>query len=401
LNRQKDWRVLLGGSVAALATFLTRHSHRKDAIEKSVAEPLPSNSIFMCYRRADCEEIVDRIYDTLTVGFGEAAIFRDINAIPPGVDFPTFIQDSMRDCSVILVFIGREWASCTDEHGRRRIDDPGDHVRIEVETALALPGARVIPVFVRHAEVPGEDELPESLTPLRRRNGVIVRGAGSDYRNDIGHLSKVLEDAVKRVLAARQATRNERRWEHAEAREQRMNLAPDEIDPPAVAWPTNLGFDGPEQDDMPYGWFNSVGFVSRVSAAYDVKLVARSGGVKGNCLRMQRAGGHSKEFGSLMQRCPAQHFIGKVARIGGEVRTEDLDAWAGLWFRIDGGSSHFFLITCTTAPFVARCPGANSTSKHSCRKAANGLTTASFLFLTEFCGPTTCILQFAIRRKHR
>ena len=165
----------------------------------------------MCYRRADSEEMVDRIYDTLAAAFGEAAVFRDIDAIPPGVDFPTYIQESLRECPVILVFIGKEWANCTDDRGGRRIEDPDDHVRIEVETALSLPGSRVIPIFVKHAQIPGEEELPESLRALRRRNGITVRSSGLDYKNDILHLGKLLQDAVHGVLAARQTGAGERR----------------------------------------------------------------------------------------------------------------------------------------------------------------------------------------------
>jgi serine/threonine protein kinase len=173
----------------------------------------------MCYRRADSEEMVDRIYDSLAAGFGEAAIFRDIDTIPPGVDFPTYVQDSLRECPVTLVFIGKEWASCIDARGRRRIDNPGDHVRIEVETALALPGARVIPVFVKRAEVPDEDELPESLRALCRRNGITIRSSGLDYKHDIAHLSKILEEAVEKVMSSRQAAAEERRGREQEARE--------------------------------------------------------------------------------------------------------------------------------------------------------------------------------------
>src|ERR1700678_2591855 len=114
----------------------------------------------MCYRRFDSEEMVDRIYETFAAEVGEPAIFRDIDAIPKGVDFPGYIQKTLHDCPVTLVFIGREWVNCTDTRGRRRLDDPGDHARIEVEAALALPDARVIPVFVRRAEMPSEDELP-------------------------------------------------------------------------------------------------------------------------------------------------------------------------------------------------------------------------------------------------
>ncbi len=164
---------------------------------------LPQNSIFICYRRSDSEEMVDRIYETLSTEFGPESIFRDIDNIPAGVDFPSYIEDSLRGCPVVLVFIGREWTSCVDERGTTRLQDPEDHVRIEVETALALRDTRVIPVLVRRASIPAEKELPETLRVLRRRNGVTVRGSGPDYRQDVTHLAATLRRAVNEVLEKR------------------------------------------------------------------------------------------------------------------------------------------------------------------------------------------------------
>jgi hypothetical protein len=58
--------------------------------------PLPTNSVFICYRRVDSEEMVDRIYDTLAEKWGESAIFRDVDTIPPGVRFPTSLHRCAR-----------------------------------------------------------------------------------------------------------------------------------------------------------------------------------------------------------------------------------------------------------------------------------------------------------------
>lgn len=168
-----------------------------------MASSLPSNSIFICYRRSDSEEMVDRIYDALAAEFGQGAIFRDIDTIPPGVHFPTYIQNGLRNCPLSLVFIGRDWVGCTDSHGRRRLDDSSDHVRVEIESALAVPGARVIPVMVKHALLPDAGELPESLRPLRERNGLTIRSSGPDYKADVARLIGTVEQAVTQVLAER------------------------------------------------------------------------------------------------------------------------------------------------------------------------------------------------------
>jgi hypothetical protein len=88
--------------------------------------------------------------------------------------------------------------------GRRRLDNPQDFVRIEVESALRL-GKRVIPVLVHKTEMPRADPLPEPLKPLARRNA--VRLTQERFRADTQGLIKALEDAL--AEAARQRAANE------------------------------------------------------------------------------------------------------------------------------------------------------------------------------------------------
>jgi hypothetical protein len=56
-----------------------------------------------------------------------------------------------------------------DEAGAGRLDNPGDFVRIEIESALAQD-KRVIPVLVGETRMPRTDELPEGMKPLATRN---------------------------------------------------------------------------------------------------------------------------------------------------------------------------------------------------------------------------------------
>ena len=53
----------------------------------------------------------------------------------------------------------------------RRLDNPDDFVRIEIEAALQQD-KRVIPVLVGEAQMPRGDQLPDTLRPFARRNAV-------------------------------------------------------------------------------------------------------------------------------------------------------------------------------------------------------------------------------------
>jgi hypothetical protein len=82
-----------------------------------------------------------------------------------------------------VVVITPGWADVVDERGRRRLDNPEDFVRIEIETALRRD-TWVIPVLVGGAVMPASDELPEKLRPLARRQAHEIRDASWDYNVD-------------------------------------------------------------------------------------------------------------------------------------------------------------------------------------------------------------------------
>ncbi len=66
----------------------------------------------------------------------------------------------------MVVVIGPDWLTVANERGRR-LDDPDDHVRQEIEAALRS-GLPLIPALVGGAPVPPVDALPQSLQPLLR-----------------------------------------------------------------------------------------------------------------------------------------------------------------------------------------------------------------------------------------
>jgi len=148
--------------------------------------------IFISYRRADSGMFTGRIHDQLKASFGANNVFRDMYNIPAGSDFRSVINESITSTDICLVIIGPQWLNITDTQGKRRLDDPNDFVRIEVESALKNPKTRVIPVLVDNATMPVVEELPPSLMELAYRNAVKVR-TDPDFPHDMEILIRQLQ----------------------------------------------------------------------------------------------------------------------------------------------------------------------------------------------------------------
>ena len=130
--------------------------------------------------------------------------------IKAGQDF----EREVSACDVMLVLIGPDWLTATDERGSRRLENPEDFVRIEVESALRL-GKRVIPVLVQQTEMPRADALPDPLKQLARRHAVGL--TPERFKPDVQGLIKELEGALAEV----EGTRGQDKTKAAAAEKQR------------------------------------------------------------------------------------------------------------------------------------------------------------------------------------
>ena len=148
-----------------------RSPEQPTAAEESRSERPKVSAIFLCYRREDSPSDTGRLHDRLTAVYGKDAVFMDIDSVPFGVDFVDHINEQLTACAVMLVVIGRSWATATDGKGRRRLDQPDDLVRTEVAEALRrkIP---VVPVLVQNAAMPASEELPVDIRLLTRRNAI-------------------------------------------------------------------------------------------------------------------------------------------------------------------------------------------------------------------------------------
>ena len=151
--------------------------------------------IFINYRRSDSESDARSIALHLQRIFGESNVFFDNSRFRPGDSFPKLLRDAAATCKVMLCIIGPGWLTASSDDGKRRIDDPTDWVRLEIECALAQ-GSRVtvVPVVVGGATLPRPSDVPESLRPLLERNAVFVSAAV--FRHVIEGLERDLRPLV-------------------------------------------------------------------------------------------------------------------------------------------------------------------------------------------------------------
>ena len=157
--------------------------------------------VFINYRRRDTRHVAGRLRDRIDARFGDQSVFVDVESIEPGRDYVTAIDGAVSSCLVMLVLIGEEWLT-PDERGVRRIDDPNDRLRLEIEAGLRHRTV-VIPVLVDAATMPKSRELPESVVPLSRHQAVRLRhdSFGSDTEHLLDVIARIATEPGAEVTA--------------------------------------------------------------------------------------------------------------------------------------------------------------------------------------------------------
>ena len=181
-----------------------------------------AGGIFLCYRRRDDGYATGCLYDRLLEAFPSEQLFMDVDSVPLGDDFVRLVDEKLTQCDVLLAVIGRDWVNIQDENGRRRLENPDDYVRIEIESALKQ-NKRVIPVLVHDARVPRSDELPDAIRPLTRRQAIPV--TAERFRADTERLVKALRLALEEASARRQVQAKEEELQRQEEAKRKAELS--------------------------------------------------------------------------------------------------------------------------------------------------------------------------------
>ncbi|MBK8136054.1 MAG: hypothetical protein IPK52_09455 [Chloroflexi bacterium] len=150
--------------------------------------------IYAAYRRDNPHPDVERVLEGLAHVHGATAIV-SAPSIATGATYRTVVENQIRECVGVVIIAGPEFNTEPDALGRRRLDNPDDLFRIEIESALKISKMMVVVALVGGYFLPDAKLLPRSLRPLTRR-GVMNMGAHESFEND----QNLLNAAVRRML---------------------------------------------------------------------------------------------------------------------------------------------------------------------------------------------------------
>lgn len=150
-----------------------------------------ATNIFISYRKDDSKWNTQLLYEKLCQYFSRKTIFKDFNTIKAGENYQRSIENALKKCNVLLVVMGDKWLNITDDEGHRRLENPGDLVRLEIATALQR-NIKVIPVLFDNIKMPSGEMLPQDLSQLTLHQCVSVSETNFEY--DFRHLAEAIRN---------------------------------------------------------------------------------------------------------------------------------------------------------------------------------------------------------------
>jgi hypothetical protein len=166
--------------------------------------------IFISYRRDDEPGMATALYFQLERRFTPEGIFMDVEGdIRPGKDFVRIIREQVAECDVMLVMVGRGWLSAASDEGGRRLDNPEDFIRLEIESAIQLDKL-VVPVLINKTDMPRASELPDALKPFARFQA--VRLTQERVRADMDGIANAVTLALADIERDRE-TKESKSWD--------------------------------------------------------------------------------------------------------------------------------------------------------------------------------------------
>ena len=154
-----------------------------------MAEGYPK--IFINYRRKDARGLVEKLYEHLASLYGKEEVFFDQSSIKKGAGITESIQQSLSHCDLFLPVIGPNW-----DAGKylKRLNDPSDWVRQEMELAISLK-KQILPILIDRERVPGSNKIPDSINyqAIFDINGIILKDDTQYWDEEIKRYAAIIK----------------------------------------------------------------------------------------------------------------------------------------------------------------------------------------------------------------
>jgi hypothetical protein len=174
----------------------------------------PQPHVFISYRRQDTGQVVSRLLQDLAAAIGENRIFYDRENLQGGDRWKERLKEEISRCSAFLALIGKGWLRASNEEsGQRRLDEPEDWVRSELELALETSRSTellIVPLLVDDAKMPKRLYLPKSIQGILDHQALPLRTATShEWNGDLQVLLARLGEGGSILRAAPDDPRSE------------------------------------------------------------------------------------------------------------------------------------------------------------------------------------------------
>lgn len=122
--------------------------------------------IFISYRRSASSGHAGRLYDRLIVEYGEDNVFLDVEGIPAGETFSSYLLAKIDEADIFLLMLG---------HGTLdRVTEDDDWVRREIAYAIQKDDITVVPVLQDGEPMPPPDTLPADIRAITSKNALFL-----------------------------------------------------------------------------------------------------------------------------------------------------------------------------------------------------------------------------------
>ncbi len=186
------WANKYGGKFEQTLKYIQKSENAIEREGKSKPGKSPGG-VFICYRHEDTASEAREFKNNIGKRFSSERVFMDVKDISLGENFEEKLDETLENCSVVLVLIGKDWLKINKNDDKPRLHQSNDPVRKEIKHAILL-NKRVIPILLQDVIMPTKEQLPQDLVLFSEIQGIKIKHESFD--DDFERLVKGIQKNI-------------------------------------------------------------------------------------------------------------------------------------------------------------------------------------------------------------